>query len=128
MLLNLLLIMESHNPFVVVAVITLCSSVIVALVYFLSMLFTGGRGMLYDFVQRYGFDSPITIDMLKNIIKDELSDNGYNCGFISLGHEVGNRFNGNFYTSDGEYHEIVIITDGWTLSYSIDGGAMRMLN
>lgn len=87
---------------------------------------TGGRSFLNKYIQDYGYDDPNTIGMLKSITEKILSREGFDCTNLSLGHEVGNRFVGDFYCKkDGYRHEITIITDGSTVDYRIDGGPTR---
>lgn len=87
---------------------------------------TGGRSMLYKSIVENGYDHSYTIGALKYVVNNILSKEGFNYTNLSIGHEVGNRYNGDFFcNNDGRWHEITIITDGNIVDYRIDNGSTR---
>ena len=81
---------------------------------------------LYKFIQDYGYDHAYTIGALKNVVDKILTKEGYDTDNLLIGHEVGNRYVGDFSCRrDGFRHDITIITDGWTVDYRIDNGATK---
>ena len=87
---------------------------------------TGGRSLLYKSIQDNGYDSANTIDALIYVVKRILSNEGFEHTNLSIGHEVGNRFEGDFYCKkDGYRHDITIITDGNIVDYRIDNGPTK---
>ena len=96
-------------------------TVFVLLIVFIVQSITGGRSLLYKFIQDYGYDHAITLGALEKVVFKILDSEGYDAESLSIGHEVGNRYNGSFYCrKDGYRHDIVVITDGWTVDYNID--------
>ena len=101
-------------------------SLVVILFIVLVQSLTGGRGLLYKFIQDYGYDHAYTIGALKNVVDKILTSEGYDTDNLSIGHEVGNRYVGDFSCRrDGFRHDITIITDGWNVDYRIDNGATK---
>ena len=101
-------------------------SLVVILFIVLVQSLTGGRGLLYKFIQDYGYDHAYTIGALKNVVDKILTREGYDTDNLSIGHEVGNRYAGDFSCRrDGFRHDITIITDGWNVDYRIDNGATK---
>ena len=101
-------------------------SLVVILFIVLVQSLTGGRGLLYKFIQDYGFGHAYTIGALKNVVDKILTKEGYDTDNLSIGHEVGNRYAGDFSCRrDGFRHDITIITDGWNVDYRIDNGATK---
>lgn len=101
-------------------------SLVVILFIVLVQSLTGGRGLLYKFIQDYGYDHAYTIGALKNVVDKILTREGYDTDNLSIGHEVGNRYAGDFSCRhDGFRHDITIITDGWNFDYRIDNGATK---
>lgn len=115
----------SHDALITTLMIMIPIAIIFALVLIISYKKTGGRTFLNKYIQDYGYDDPNTIGMLKSITDKILSQEGYNYSGLYIGHEVGNRFEGNFYTDGDELHNITIITDGWNVNYRIDNGPTR---
>ena len=101
-------------------------SLVVILFIVLVQSLTGGRGLLYKFIQDHGYDHAYTIGALKNVVDKILTREGYDTDNLSIGHEVGNRYVGDFSCRrDGFRHDITIITDGWNVDYRIDNGATK---
>ena len=95
--------------------------IVVILIIVIIQKLTGGRGLLYKFIQDYGYDHAYTIGALKNVVDKILTKEGYGYTNLSIGHEVGNRYFGEFYDTDkGDKHNITVITDGSTVDYKID--------
>ncbi len=93
----------------------------VLLIVWIAQRLTGGRGLLYKFIQDHGYDHAYTIAALKNVVDKILTKEGYDAVNLSVGHEVGNRYVGDFLCrKDGYRHDITVITDGWTVDYRID--------
>ena len=87
---------------------------------------TGGRSLLYKSIQDNGYDSANTIDALIYVVNRILSNEGFDHTNLSIGHEVGNRFEGEFYCKkDGFRHNITVITDGNIVDYKIDLGPTK---
>lgn len=87
---------------------------------------TGGRSLLYKSIQDNGYDSANTIDALIYVVNRILSNEGFEHTNLSIGHEVGNRFEGEFYCKkDGFRHNITVITDGNIVDYKIDLGPTK---
>ena len=66
-------------------------SLVVILFIVLVQSLTGGRGLLYKFIQDYGYDHAYTIGALKNVVDKILTREGYDTDNLSIGHEVVNR-------------------------------------
>lgn len=99
--------------------------IVIPLVLLLQSL-TGGRSLLYKSIQDNGYDSANTIDALIYVVNRILSNEGFDHTNLSIGHEVGNRFEGDFYCKkDGYRHNITIITDGNIVDYRIDNGPTK---
>lgn len=93
----------------------------VLLIVWIAQRLTGGRSLLYKFIQDYGYDHAYTLGALENVVFKILTKEGYDATNLSVGHEVGNRFEGDFRCrKDGYRHSITIITDGWTVDYRIN--------
>lgn len=98
------------------------SVVLGILIVLLANKMTGGRGVLYKFIQDYGYDDARTHEALEDCIIKILIDEGFGKGnHLSFFHEVGNTFTGTF-LCDGIQHEFVLRTDGWHFEYQIDNG------
>ncbi len=96
-------------------------AVIVLLFVVVVQLFTGGRGLLYNYIQEYGPDHAYTLGALKQVTDKILKNENIDCTNLSIGHEVGNRYIGDFIDKKQGYrHDITIITDGWHVDYRID--------
>lgn len=117
--------LNSNDALITTLMIMIPIVIFVALFMIISYKKTGGRTFLNKYIQDYGYDSPNTIGMLKSITDKILSREGYNYSELHIGHEVGNRFEGSFYTNGNELHDITIITDGWNVNYRIDNGPTR---
>lgn len=114
------------DALLVVLMMAIPISLVVILFIVLVQSLTGGRGLLYKFIQDYGYDHAYTIGALKNVVDKILTKEGYDTDNLSIGHEVGNRYVGDFYChKDGYRHDITIITDGWNVDYRIDNGATK---
>lgn len=103
------------------------ATIIVLLVVWLSNKVTGGRGILYKFIQDYGYDDARTHDALldvvgKMLVKQEGMKQG---GGVSLYHDVGNRYTGEYWENDSTRHNIIVQTDGWHVEYQIDNGRTK---
>lgn len=119
---NTILSVDYTHSIMVVAVILAISIVIGILVVWLSNATTGGRGVLYKFIQNYGYDDARTHDALEKCIAKIMIGEGYGNGTnLSFFHEIGNTFTGSF-QCDGIQHEFVLRTDGWHFEYQIDNG------
>ena len=94
---------------------------VVLLIVWIAQRLTGGRSLLYKFIQDYGYDHAYTLGALKNVVDKILTKEGYEAVNLSVGHEVGNRYVGDFRCrKDGYRHDITVITDGWSVDYRID--------
>ena len=114
------------DALLVVLMMAIPISLVVILFIVLVQSLTGGRGLLYKFIQDYGYEHAYTIGALKNVVDKILTKEGYDTDNLSIGHEVGNRYVGDFFClKDGYRHDITIITDGWTVDYRIDNGATK---
>ena len=113
---------SSLKPIVVIFGISL---VITLLVFALSYALNGGRGILYKAMKDYGRGDFRTIGILGGIATKIARNEGYMCGEVFMSHEYGNRYSGYFYDGYGHEHQMDITTDGWNVSYSIDGGPHR---
>ncbi|GEM_PF-6680613 len=110
------------DAFKTVGLIVLGAVIFTILVFWLSNKLTGGRGVLYKFIQDYGYDDARTHDALEKCIAKIMIGEGYGNGTnLSFFHEVGNTFTGTF-QCDGIQHEFVLRTDGWHFEYQIDNG------
>lgn len=119
---NTILSVDYTHSIMVVAVSFAIGTVIGILVVWLSNATTGGRGVLYKFIQDYGYDDARTHDALEKCIAKIMIGEGYGNGTnLSFFHEVGNTFTGSF-QCDGIQHEFVLRTDGWHFEYQIDNG------
>lgn len=110
------------DAFKTVGLIVAGATIFTILVFWLSNKLTGGRGVLYKFIQDYGYDDARTHDALEKCIAKIMIGEGYGNGTnLSFFHEVGNTFTGTF-QCDGIQHEFTLRTDGWHFEYQIDNG------
>ena len=121
----MVLLSSSGDAFAVTMVITFIAAIVIIPLFLGINYITGGRGPLYKAMQDYGPDSPVTLDLLNNVAKKIAQSEGFICGEVFMSHEYGNRYNGYFYDGYGYEHQLDITTDGWNVSYSIDGGPRR---
>ncbi len=110
------------NPIIAIIVIFIGSVVIAILAFWLSSKMTGGRGILYKFVQDYGYDDYRTLDALLDVMGKIIYHNeGMRTGGkISLWHDVGNRYVGDYWEDGETRHDLIVNTDGWHIEYQID--------
>lgn len=113
---------DYSNSIMVVVILLTISVVVGILIYWLSNNTTGGRGILYKFIQDYGYDDARTHEALEKCIAKIMIGEGYGNGTnLSFFHEVGNTFTGTF-QCDGIQHVFVLRTDGWHFEYQLDNG------
>ena len=113
--------MDSLEAFGIVLMISIPSVLVVLLIVWIAQRLTGGRSLLYKYIQDYGYDHAYTLAALKYVVDKILTKEGYDAVNLSVGHEVGNRYVGDFCCrKDGYGHDITIITDGWSVDYRID--------
>ena len=117
--------MTLWDAILMVSLWALIAGVVIIPLFLLLAGLTHGRGPLYKSMQDYGPDSPITLDFLNNIARNIAQSEYYMCGEVFMSHEYGNRYSGYFYDGYGHEHQLDITTDGWNVSYSIDGGLRR---
>lgn len=116
----------SHEALMNTLMIMIPIIIIIALIMIISFKKTGGRTFLYKSIQDNGYDSANTIDALIYVVNRILSNEGFEHTNLSIGHEVGNRFEGEFYCKkDGFRHVITVITDGNIVDYKIDLGPTK---
>jgi hypothetical protein len=113
--------MDFFEALGIVLIISIPIVIGVLLIVWIAQRLTGGRSLLYKFIQDYGYDHAYTLGALKNVVDKILTKEGYDAVNLSVGHEVGNRYVGDFRCQkDGYIHDITIITDGWSVDYRID--------
>ena len=110
------------KTFKAMALIVLGSTALVLLIVWLSQKLTHGRGILYKFVHDYGYDDARTLDALLNVMTTilTLNEGMTDDGDLTLYHEVGNRYTGEYWEDEDTRHDIVVRTDGWRIEYWID--------
>lgn len=113
------------DTFKTVGIIVVGAIIFALLVFWLSNKLTGGRGVLYKFIQDYGYDDARTHDALEKCIAKIMIGEGYGKGTnLSFFHEVGNTFTGTF-QCDGIQHEFTLRTGGWHFEYQLDNGTPK---
>ena len=105
--------------------LTFICAIIVIPGFFLLMKVTGGKGGLHKATQDYGPNDFRTLGMLEYCVQNILENEGILYQDLHVCHEVGNRYV--CYFSDYEYrqHQMTVLSDGWNVSYSIDGGIFK---
>lgn len=117
--------MTYAGAFGIVMAMAVGATVLVLFIMWISNKTTGGRGVLYKFIQDYGYDDARTHDALEKVIVHILSNEGYGNGAeLSFYHEVGNIYNGTFLLDDVQ-HDFTVRTDGWHVEYQIDNGRTK---
>lgn len=110
------------NAFGLALLFCLIGLVVGVITVWLSNKFTGGRGLLYDNNNKYGPDDWRTVGQLEYCVRRILDEKGYEVESLVVAHTVGNKYTATFFDADHSRHEMDIVTDGWSVSYSIDGG------